>query len=163
LSIGELISEPVTNGLSTWEREQSRVLTNFVGDARESFAFRMKCINASGGGDAAIGQVLSVRYWLVHEVEFTNEETGEVVKTFRTVLVSPTGEATAFVSQGVANGVRQIFSEFGLVALDPPLQCCVEQRSTAKKRRVYVLIVVPDEPSSAKPAAADPVGKKRKA
>lgn len=154
MSTGELISDPVTNGLATWEREQSRVLTNFAGDARESFAFRMKCINATGGGDSAIGQVLTVRYWFVHEVEFIHEETGEVVKTFRTVLVSPTGDATAFVSQGVVNGVRQIFSEFGLEALDPPLKCRVEQRPTAKKRRVYVLIVVPDEPVAVKPAAA---------
>lgn len=150
----ELIVEPIAeHGLATWKREQNRVLTNFSGTDRESFAFRMKCLNASGGGDSAIGQLLTVRYWLIHEVDFTSEETGEVVKTFRTVLVSPEGEAKSFVSQGIANGVRQIFSEFGTDPLDPPLRCKVEQRSTAKKRRVYVLIVVPDETPASAPAA----------
>jgi hypothetical protein len=154
MTTSELITESVSNGVASWEREQNRVLTNFTGDARESFAFRMKCINAAGGGDASVGKVIPVRNWLVHEVEFTNEETGEVVKTFRTVLVSPDGEAVAFVSQGVANGVRQIFSEFGTEPLDPPLLCRVEQRSTSKKRRVYVLIVVPDaDTTPAQPAA----------
>lgn len=144
-------SVPVSEGLATWKREQNKVLTNFTGTDRESFAFRMKCLNATGGGDSAIGQVIAVKHWLIHQVQFTSEETGETVETFRTVLVSPTGEAISFVSQGVANGVRQIFSEFGTAPLDPPLMCKVEQRATAKKRRVYVLIVVPD---AAEPAAA---------
>jgi hypothetical protein len=148
MSTGEIITEPVRDGLAIWDREQTKVLTNFQGSNREVFAFRMKCINASGGGDAAVGQVIDVRHWLVHEVEFTNEETGEVVKTLRTVLVSPDGSAVAFVSQGVAGGIRQIHSEFGLDPLDPPLRCRVEQRSTAKKRRVYVLIVVDSEDES---------------
>ena len=159
MSTGEIITEPVTNGLATWEREASRALTNFKGTPRENFAFRMKCINASGGGDAAVGQIIEVRNWFIHEVEFTNEETGESVKTLRTVLVSPDGEAIAFVSQGVAGGIQQIHSEFGLEPLDPPLRCRVEQRSTAKKRRVYVLIVVADPET--KPAETKPTKKSK--
>ena len=163
MSTGEIITEPVTNGLAIWDREQSRVLTNFNGTSRENFAFRMKCINASGGGDSAVGQIIDVRHWLIHEVEFTNEETGEAVKTLRTVLVKPDGDAVAFVSQGVAGGIRQIHSEFGLEPLDPPLRCRVEQRSTSKKRRVYVLIVVPDVEKAAdpKPAEAKPTKKSK--
>lgn len=156
MSTGELITEPVTNGLATWEREQNRGLTNFAGDVRETFAFRMKCINASGGGDAAVGKEMLLRHWLVHEVEFV-AETGEIVKSYRTVLVGPDGTAVAFVSQGVANGIRQIYSEFGTEPLDPPLRVRVEQRTTSKKRRVYVLIVIPDAES----AEADAKPKKK--
>lgn len=141
----EMIVQPVENGLASWKREAIKSLTNFRGNPREQFAFRMKCINSVGGGDAKLGEVLLVRHWLIHEVEFVSEETGEVINTYRTVLVAPTGESVAFVSQGVANGIRQIHSEFGLEPLDPPLRCKVEQRTTAKKRRVYVLIVLPDE------------------
>jgi len=157
----EIVTESVTNGLATWEREQHPVLTNFNGTPRESFAFRMKCINAAGGGDSAVGTIITVRYWLVHEVEFTSEETGETVKTFRTVFVTPEGNAISFVSQGVANGVRQIFSAYGTNELNPPLRCRVEQRATAKKRRVYVLIVLDDE--TGEPAEAPAATRKRKA
>lgn len=146
--MSELIQQPIEDsGLATWTRDAQRCITNFQGDERESFVFRMKCLNALAGGVAALGLVIPVRHWLIHEVDFVSEETGETVRTFRTVLVRPDGTALSFVSQGVANGVRQIFNQFGDAPLDPPLRVRIEQRETAKKRRVYVLIVVPDEPS----------------
>lgn len=150
----ELITEPVSGGVAAWDREKNAVLTNFHATPRENFAFRMKCINAIGGGDSAIGKLIALRHWLVHEVEFVSQETGETVKTFRTVLVDAEGTAVAFVSDGVADGIRHVYSEFGTETLDPPLMVKVEQRQTAKKRRVYKLIVVAESELEAAPAAA---------
>ena len=148
----ELIAEPVSGGVASWDREKNVVLTNFNATARENFAFKMKCINAVGGGDSAIGKLIALKHWLVHEVTFVSQETGDVVKTFRTVLVDADGNAVAFVSDGVADGIRHVYSEFGHETLDPPLMVRVEQRQTAKKRRVYKLIVVPE--SELEPTAA---------
>jgi hypothetical protein len=156
----ELITEPVSGGVAAWHREKNAVLTNFHESPRDNFAFRMKCINAIGGGDSALGKLIALKHWLVHEVEFVSQETGEVVNTFRTVLVDADGTAVAFVSDGVADGIRHVYSEFGTEPLDPPLIVKVEQRQTAKKRRVYKLIVVPESELSAAGQPAPKKGKK---
>lgn len=136
----ELITEPARNGLASWEREQKRVLSNFDGDDRQKFAMQMRGLAASCGGDEGLGQVIQLQYWMIHEVEFHDSETGDVVKSFRTVLYEPSGASYAFVSSGVANGIREIFGHFGTDKLDPPLPVKVEQRKTQKGRRVYVLV-----------------------
>lgn len=149
--------EVVERGLAKWDNHQSDCLNNFDGDQRQKFALRMRCMAASGG-DVAIGKVIPVKYWMVHEVEFINKETGDVVQTYRTVLMTPDLVPYAFVSGGVASGIQQIHAEFGTAVLDPPLYLRVEQKNTANKRRMYVLI--PESPPA--DAAAKPAGKAKK-
>lgn len=136
----ELIEKPVEGGLSTWKREPQRVVCNFDGDDRQRFLMQMRCLAASSGGDAVLGKPIRVRYWMIHEVDFLSDDGSEKVRTYRTVLVTPEGDTYAFVSGGVANGVRHIFNQFGTAPLDPPLVVRIEQKTTSNKRRVYVMI-----------------------
>ncbi len=134
------VTEPVANGLAIWDGNQPRTLNNFDGDERQKFALQMLCLAASTAGDDALGREIAVKYWMVHEVDFENEETGEIVRTFRTVLVTPANETFSFVSQGVAKGIQQVHATFGTKPLDPALKFKVVQKTTSKKRRVYVLV-----------------------
>ena len=146
----ELIEKSVENGLATWEPEQQRVICNFDGDDRQRFLMQMRCLAASSGGDAVLGKPIAVRYWMIHEVDFISDDGTERVRTFRTVLVTPDGETFAFVSGGVAKGVKHIFNQFGTEPLDPPLVVRIEQKTTSNKRRVYVMIPETEPSKSSK-------------
>jgi hypothetical protein len=136
----EIATESVDRGLATWNKEAHLALNNFDGDERQQFALRMLCMSASSAGETSLNLPIPVKYWMVHEVDFENEETGETVRTFRTVLVTPERATYAFVSQGVARSVQAIYEQFGNKPLDPPMLLKVEQKTTSKRRRLYVLV-----------------------
>jgi hypothetical protein len=135
-----VVQEPVTNGVALWNGESNKVLHNFDGDERRQFAMRMLCMAASNSGEEMLGKEIAVRYWMVHEVDFEDENSGEIVRTYRTVLVTPDMETYSYVSMGVAKSVKAIYESFGNKPLDPPLVVIPTQKTTSKKRRLYVLV-----------------------
>jgi len=139
-------NESLVGGLAVWDREPRRAICNFDGDDRQQFSLRMRCMAASSGGDP-VGKEFDVRYWMVHEVDFESQETGEIVRTYRTVFVSPDGQTVSVVSEGVAAGVHEIFQQFGNKPLDPPLRLKINQIKTGRGRRFYQLVPVQTEQS----------------
>lgn len=61
-----------------------------------------------------IGEVLEVVNVVAHPVELVDEQTGEVVNTLRTVLVTKDGKTYTAVSQGVTSALARIFSIVGM-------------------------------------------------
>jgi hypothetical protein len=137
----ETTQQPVSGGLATWSTELPRILSNFEGDERQIGLLQMKAMTAGSGGDDSLSTPIDIESWMIHEVEFESEE-GELVKTFRCVLIEPNGAAHAFVSGGVAKGLRNLIGIFGNTKLDPPVRVTVEAKRTQKGRRVYVLVPV---------------------
>lgn len=128
--------------MAIWGDQPTASINNFDGDERQQFALQMLAQSASGAGgnENVMGKPFDVRYWMVHEIELTDDETGELITTYRTVLISPNHEAIAFVSAGIARGVHSIFQRFGRTPLDPPLSVVPTVKMTQKKRRIYVLV-----------------------
>lgn len=60
-----------------------------------------------------INEVLEVVDVVAHPIELVNEETGEIVRTLRTVLIDKKGKAYTAVSQGITSALSRIFSIIG--------------------------------------------------
>lgn len=131
--------EPVLNGLAVWDGMPAKWLCNFDGDEREQFALRMRCMAARNEGDA-VGAVIEIKYWFIHEVEFIDGDSKETVRTFRTVLIDPDGKMVAVVSQGVAKGVKLLHGQFGCNAIDPPFKAQITRTKTGNGRQFYQLV-----------------------
>lgn len=131
--------EPVVNGMAIWDGMPKRFMSNFDGDEREQFCMRMKCM-AAKNSEEAVGAVIAIRYWFIHEVDFVDAETKESVRTFRTVLIDADGKMLSVVSQGVAKGVQMLHSQFGTKPIDPPFRAKITRSKTGNGRQFYQLI-----------------------
>lgn len=60
-----------------------------------------------------IGEVLELKNIVAHEVQLIDEETGEVVRVLRTVLIDKNGISYEAVSGGVANSISRLLQIFG--------------------------------------------------
>ena len=60
-----------------------------------------------------VNNVIEVKDILAHEIELADEDTGELIRTLRTVLIDTTGKTYVAVSGGVANSVQRILQIFG--------------------------------------------------
>ena len=121
----------------------SRTLSvdNFDGDDLAKFQRRMLCMNDAEKGGDHLNEKILVKYWMVHEIELMQED-GELINTYRVVLVTPENKAYGFVSEVLAKGVREICGEYGREPLDPPLAVMVKQKQTSGGRRCYTLVPV---------------------
>lgn len=131
------------NGISLWDAP-SGCLDNFDGDDDHKFRMRMLAMNDAEAGADWLGKTIEIKYWLVHEVELADMNTGEVIQTYRVVFVQPDNVAVAFVSEVVANGLRLIHRQFGRSVLDPPMRVQVKEKKTSNNRKCYVMTPVID-------------------
>ena len=60
-----------------------------------------------------VNNVIEVKDILAHEIELADEETGELIRTLRTVLIDTKGKTYVAVSGGIANSVQRILQIFG--------------------------------------------------
>lgn len=78
---------------------------------------KMAIFNAINNADESladhIGEVLEVTNVVAHPVELLDENTGEVVKALRTVLITKEGKTFTAVSQGITSALSRIFSIIG--------------------------------------------------
>ena len=103
-----------------------------------------KCMT---GGDTQNEDLLTNTFLLqnvfIHEVELVDEETGEMSKAERAVLISPEGKTVAFVSGGVVKGIKNLVALFGMPPWDNPLPVYTKRQKT--RRGFYTLNLLVDE------------------
>jgi len=139
---GELAEQQLDVGsgaVAIWGTPRAS-LDNFDGTEREIFIKRLSCQSAAKPGSDHLNKTIRIKYWMIHEVQIVNKDTGEIHDCLRTVLVEPDGSCYAFVSEVIARAVRDIFQEFGTQTIDPPLDVQVKQKSIANGKRCYVLV-----------------------
>lgn len=78
-----------------------------------------------------INEILEIVDVVAHPVTLTDENTGEVIKAIRTVLIDVNGESYDAVSGGIVNSLQRIFSIVGMPSwVDEPLKIKVKQVKT---------------------------------
>lgn len=60
-----------------------------------------------------IGEVIELKNIVAHEVQLIDEETGEVIRPLRIVLIDKNGVSYEAVSGGVANSISRLLQIFG--------------------------------------------------
>ena len=85
-----------------------------------------------------IGKVIEVRDVLAHWIETVDEDTGEI-KAFWRVVLANGEQAYQAASKGVRQSIGTISRFYGEPPWDPPLKLKVEQITTAKRRKYFVL------------------------
>lgn len=91
--------------------------------------------------DAAevIGQTFAVEHVLMHQIDVTHQETGEMVQAIRTVLIGPDKSRIASVSDGVVRSLEAISAAFGKPPWSPPMVVTLKEERSKSGRRYYVL------------------------
>ncbi len=106
---------PVTSG----DAENARVVFN----AMNNPTHRIKdCVN----------QTITVANVLVEANEIADEETGELEKAPRCVLITPEGDSYMALSKGVFNSIRNAFMAFGPAPWEPAITFTVRQRQVGR-------------------------------
>lgn len=90
----------------------------------------------------ALNTVVEVEHVLVHRVEVTDTNTGELLDADRVVLIRPDGSSVAAVSQGIRNSLQLIVSLYGMPPFSPAMHLRVNQKTTRAGRRTYSLTPV---------------------
>ena len=93
-------------------------------------------------GSDIIGQVIDMRYWLVHEVEIMDDD-GTLTRSVRTVLIAKNGAAYSFVSTGILRSLQMFLQCYGLGPYDDPRPVQVIQSDTKGGRRILHLRPAP--------------------
>jgi hypothetical protein len=76
-----------------------------------------------------IGQSLSIIHVIAHEVELVSEQTGEIEKHMRVILIDKDGKSFASVSGGITQSLKSIFKIVGQPPfIDEPLEIRVLQK-----------------------------------
>ena len=60
-----------------------------------------------------IGEVITMKDVIAHEIELIDENTGELIKALRVVIIDDKGKSYEAVSGGVANAIHRILQIFG--------------------------------------------------
>jgi hypothetical protein len=94
---------------------------------------KAKILNIMQNPDKALSDVigvqLSIVHMIAHEVELVSEQTGEIEKHFRIILVDKDGVSYASVSGGITQALKSIFNIVGEPPfIDEPLEIKVLQK-----------------------------------
>lgn len=90
-----------------------------------------------------VGTTLEIVDVYTEAREVPDEETGEMVKKYRTILFDVDGKTYATGSYGVYNSLKRIFKIFGLPNMwDEPLKVEVKKRTTSNNKKSLILNVL---------------------
>ena len=119
---------------------QERQWDNFDQSAQQNWFLESKAKGSEvEDGSSLIDQVIEVRWFLIHEVEFSPDEHGEISSAYRTVLITPEFRCIQFVSDGVLKSMNIAIRRMGKKTFDPALKVVVKQITTRSKRKMLVL------------------------
>ena len=79
-----------------------------------------------------VNKTIDVKDIYAEIIEIVNEETGEITKVPRIVLIDDTGLAYECVSVGMYAAIRKIVAIYGAPTWEPPLTVTVRQKSVGK-------------------------------
>lgn len=114
--------------------------SNQLGRAMVMACLKDDCIP----GKEVINTPIAVTDWLIHPVETTDPDTGEVQRFLRTCLVLDDRRIVAFGSSGVAKDLMLICGLFRPAPWKPPLKIKVRVRDIGNGRQWYVIDVIED-------------------
>lgn len=121
----EIVQYDLANELSAESR------TSYCSIKGGDRATKAKLFNASNNPDHKVGDFINkkikVKDMLVEIIEISDEETGEVTKQPRVVLIDEKGEAYQAVSTGIFNAAKKAIQIFGEPTWDEPLEVIVKQ------------------------------------
>lgn len=101
--------------------------------SREAKIKTYNAINIKGESlDDHKGEVLEIVDVAGHPVSLLDENTGEVVNAFRTILIDKNGKNYDAVSQGIVSSLQKIFAIVGEPTYNPPLKIKVVEQKTRK-------------------------------
>lgn len=96
-------------------------------------------------GESLIGSVIYLGHYVIHPVDLTDNNTGEIVHCARTILPQPEGPPVAFVSTGVLESISRIaWKEKRNPPFEPPLRVKLKSVPCGGGHRTYKLIPVRD-------------------
>lgn len=98
--------------------------------------------NPSGRVADMINKTIPVQDFLVELREIINEETGEIDRVPRVVLITPDGEGYQAVSKGIFGAVRNAVASFGEAPWVPPLDMEIKQIPTKNGSMLTADVVV---------------------
>ena len=87
-----------------------------------------------------VGEVINVKDIYIELIDMTNEETGEVSKAPRVILIDTDGHSYSCVSMGVFNSLRRLVQVFGAPTWEEGLSVKVKQIAV-NKNRVFTLVM----------------------
>ena len=94
---------------------------------------KAKLYNASNNPDHKVGDFINknikVKDVLVEAIDIVDEETGEVERAPRVVLIDDKGKAYQAVSMGIFNAVKKAIQIFGEPTWEEPIEFTVKQVS----------------------------------
>lgn len=112
-----------------------------------SDAAKAELYNAMNNADVQIGdhigQIINMRDIIVEPVEIVNDETGEMEKAPRCIIIDTEGHSYTSTSTGIYNALRRLCNVFGSPSWPNGLPVKVRQINTRGGRRVYTLDAVP--------------------
>jgi hypothetical protein len=92
-------------------------------------------------GESCLGCEFELSDYIVHPVNFLNDETGEIVEARRTLLLQDSQPPIAFVSDGILKSIGRIAYAAGMAPpFKPPIKVKLKQVSGKGGRRTYKLI-----------------------
>jgi hypothetical protein len=108
-------------------------LHNFEGDATEVWK-QVARVSAAPclSYDDVIGTTVLLKHFFVHRINIAGDTPGEFTEAIRTVLVPPTGQPVAFVSESVARDLGTLIRTFGLGPWPDPIQVQIVAVKTRK-------------------------------
>lgn len=106
----------------------------------------IKIYNAINNADQKLddnkGIVLEIVDIVAHPIELLDEQSGEMVKALRIVLIDKEGVGYESVSLGVASSVQKIFAVVGKPSYNPPLKVMGKEQKTRKGFKTLTLALV---------------------
>lgn len=120
-------------------------LAAFCSVATDTFEGKTAVYNAANNPDDTlsnnINKEIRVRDVYAETIEVVNEQTGEIEKAPRIVLIDEKGKSYQCVSAGIFGALRKLIAIFGEPTWEPPIPVCVKQVPT-KKGSMLTLDVV---------------------
>lgn len=90
-----------------------------------------------------IGEVISVKDFVIHEVTVLDEHTGELTNLLRAVLIDVNNVSYEAVSIGVANSLQRAIALVGKPSADEPITFKIKQKKTRNgDNKVTILEIV---------------------
>lgn len=119
-------------------------------DASVSNVLRWKNTKSERLSDYLNREVVA-QHVLCHPVEFVDEKTGEIEHGIRTVIIDPSGNTVACVSEYARKSLDEIVTYKGLPPWNPPLTLIPRQQDTRRGKRILILeLAAPPQPVAAK-------------
>lgn len=101
--------------------------------SREDAIKIYNAINNKGDSlDDHKGEVIEMVNVAAHPVELVDENTGELVRSLRTIIIDKNGKNYDAVSQGIASSLQKVFAIVGSAPFNPPLKIKVVEQKTRK-------------------------------